>query len=126
TIKGATTSISLSSGQTLTAKAHIKDLAAGAASLLTAQPTTASLAGHATIPVDSSYGVDPLNPATFDLSLASANQLATKLTATAAAPPNGRLTAAANLTLTVGGATPVTVTVPADSTNQAIDDVVAD
>ena len=45
TISGATTSISLSSGQTLNAKTHIHDLTGNLAALLTAQPTTVSLAG---------------------------------------------------------------------------------
>ncbi|HMC10373.1 MAG TPA: hypothetical protein VKH44_03750, partial [Pirellulaceae bacterium] len=126
TMSGATTTITLGSGATVVAQTHLQDFASNPAAALSVQSATATLAGHATVPVDSTYGVNPNTPAAFDLGLATPNRLATVLTATAAAPANGRLTAAASFTLAVGSATPVIVVVAADATNQSIDDLVAD
>jgi hypothetical protein len=124
TVSGATTTITLGSAVTVAARTHIQDLSAHPAAAVSVPAATATLAGHALVPVDATYGVNSSTPAAFDLGLAAPNRLATVLTATAPAP--SQLTAAAHFTLAVGSAAPVAVTVAADATNQSLDDLVAD
>src|SRR6185312_87653 len=76
----------------------------------------ASVHFHAGVGLTIDVGIDLSSP------LPNANAIR----ATADAPSNGQLTGAASFTLTVGDEAPVIVTVNADSTNNTIQDLVAD
>ncbi len=85
-----------------------------------------SLTGSFTTTAASSLGATPANPGVFNLTLATPNQWATRLMGLGDLPANGRLTTTANMLIKWGEGDVVSVTVAADSTNQNIDDLIAD
>ncbi len=88
-------------------------------------PTT-TLAGNFVTAVDSSLGVSASNTASLGLTLTTPNEWATRLIGLGDLPANGRLISPANMSIKWGKGDPVSVTVQVDSSNQNIDDLIAD
>ncbi len=126
TIQQGSASIATSRSGLLTARTKTGVLGKQAGNAFQVSPGSATLGGAFRLAVPAQMGVSAADPATFELRLATPNQLATAFTATGDLPANGRLSANAQFTLHVGRGTPVNVVVPVDAGNQTPDDLVVD
>ena len=112
TVIPSSASTTLNTGATLNSTALVGSLRSQATSLLNVAAPVVLLGGQFTLTVDPSLGVSSASPAAFVLGLATSNQLATVMTASADGPADGVLTAGpAAFSLAVGRGTPLTITV---------------